>query len=83
MRGIVLSLAAVSGLGVALVGGRAIAAGRAGAAQPTTATALASAAAPAAAGPVWYGGTLAPIVVVATVPPGSSRRATQCDRAGG
>jgi hypothetical protein len=82
MRGIVLSLAAVSGLGVALVGGRAIAAGRAGAAQPTTATALASPAA-AAAGPVWYGGTLAPIVVVATAPPESSRHATQCDRAGG
>jgi hypothetical protein len=81
MRGIVLSLAAVSGLGAALVGGRAIATGGSGPAQP--ATAAATRAVPERdAGPIYFGGRLAPIVVVATVPAReTARKAQECERA--
>lgn len=82
MRGIVLSLAAVSGLGVALLGGRGIATGPKGPARPTTATAPSTPSA-ASEGPVFYGGTLAPIVVVAAAQTKTAQAAQQCDRTGG
>jgi hypothetical protein len=71
MRGIVLSLAAVSGLGAVLIGSRGIAAVRGGPAQPAVAAAT-RATLEGTAGPVYYGGRLAPIVVVATAPPEAS-----------
>lgn len=82
MRGIVLSLAAVSGLGAVLIGTRAIAAGRGGSAQPAAVVATPPATREAAAGPVFYGGRLAPIVVVATAPrQTAARQAQECVRA--
>lgn len=69
MRFLALSLGAVGSLGVVALGGRTIAADRTAhmRSAPTAAPAVAAAAAPAA-DRVWYGGTLAPIVVVADVP---------------
>jgi hypothetical protein len=81
MRGIALSLAAVSGLGAALLGGRAITPARGGSARPAAVKAPATA--EAAAGPVWYGGTLAPIVVVASAPhTAAARQGHECLRSG-
>lgn len=82
MRGIVFSLAAVSGLGAALVGGGAIASGPGGPADSRpTAEATTGAAPTTAAGPVYYGGRLAPIVVVAAPLPPRPAPATQdCPR---
>jgi hypothetical protein len=62
MKSIAQSLVTVFGLGVAVVGGRDMLAGRA------NHTSAAVAVAPAA-GKVWNGGTLAPIVVEATAAP--------------
>ena len=72
MRGIVLSLAAVSGLGAVLLGSRAIAAGGGERARSTTAAATVPVTRVADEGPLWYGGTLAPIVVVAWAPRSSA-----------
>jgi hypothetical protein len=63
MKSIAQSLVTVFGLGVAVVGGRDMLAGRA--AHTST---VPTAAAPAAS-KVWNGGTLAPIVVEATAAP--------------
>ena len=69
MRILALSLGAVGSLGVVALGGRTIAADRTDHArrapivEPAVATPVAS-----AADRVWYGGTLAPIVVVADPP---------------
>jgi len=64
MRGIALSLAAVMSLGVAVAGGRATAADRAAHGRPVATPKVPAAAVPA--GRVWYGGRLAPIIVVAS-----------------
>jgi hypothetical protein len=84
MRNIALSLGAICSLGVMALGGRAIAGGR---------TALSHRAAPAdsalvqpagsSADRVWYGGTLAPIIVVAAAPEAPrAHRAPDCPDAG-
>lgn len=83
MRGIALSLAAVSGLGVVLLGGGAIAGSRDDRAQPVTKASSVAPAPEAAAGPVWFGGTLAPIVVTAAPPKAAvARRTHDCVAAG-
>lgn len=73
MRFLALSLGAVGSLGVVALGGRTIAADRTALARraPIAESAIAApAVAPAVSADdrVWYGGTLAPIVVVADVP---------------
>jgi hypothetical protein len=83
MRGIVLSLAAVSGLGAVLLGGRAVAAGGGEPARSTAAATTVPATRAADEGRLWYGGTLAPIVVVASAPqPVAARQGHECLRAG-
>lgn len=69
MRFLALSLGAVGSLGVVALGGRTIAADRTALARraPIAESAVAAPAV-SAADRVWYGGTLAPIVVVADVP---------------
>ncbi len=82
MRGIALSLAAVMSLGVAVAGGRATAADRAAHGRPMANPEVPAAA--AAAGRVWYGGELAPIIVVASPPERSGTRpARSCPPVGG
>jgi hypothetical protein len=84
MRIMALSLGAVGSLGVVALGGRTIAADRA--AHPPRAPVVESAApAPAAAtvDRVWYGGTLAPIVVVADRPERTRLHAARDCPAGG
>jgi hypothetical protein len=84
MRFLALSLGAVGSLGVVALGGRTIAADR------TAHTRSAPTVAPAVAAPVasdadrvWYGGTLAPIVVVAHVPePAPARAVRDCPARG-
>lgn len=82
MRGIALSLAAVLSLGVAVAGGRATVADRAAHGRP-----MANPEPPAAAssaGRVWYGGKLAPIIVVASPPErAAARTAGSCLPVGG
>lgn len=72
MRILALSLGAVGSLGVVALGGRTIAADRTDHARraPIVAPAIAAPAiaTSSAADRVWYGGTLAPIVVVADPP---------------
>lgn len=69
MRTIAISLVAAGSLGLMALGGRAIASDRMPRARHGVAadSALLTSAAPAASR-VWYGGTLAPIVVQATAP---------------
>ena len=68
MRGIALSLVTVASLGVVLLGGRAIAADRATQLQrvvrSSTEPAVGAWPVGSPAGRLWYGGTLAPIIVV-------------------
>ena len=81
MRGIALSLAAVLCLGVAVAGGRATAADRA---AHNRLVADPEAPSMSSAGRVWYGGTLPPIIVVATPPEKSAtRQAVSCPPVGG
>jgi len=68
MRFLALSLGAVGSLGVVALGGRTIAADRTALARAPIAAPAISAPAVSAADRVWYGGTLAPIVVVADGP---------------
>jgi hypothetical protein len=69
MRILALSLGAVGSLGVVALGGRTIAADRMAHARHTPiVNAAVTAPATATADRVWYGGTLAPIVVVADAP---------------
>ena len=72
MRMLAISLVAAGSLGAMALGGRAIAADRMprGAHSGTADSALETSATPAA-GPVWYGGTLTPIVVQAVAPAGA------------
>lgn len=82
MRGITLSLAAVLSLGVAFAGARATTADRAAHNRLVADPEAAPATSPA--GPVWYGGTLPPIIVVASPPENSAtRRAVSCAPVGG
>jgi len=82
MRGIALSLAAVLSLGVAVAGGRATVADRAAHGRPMATPESPAAASPA--GRVWYGGKLAPIVVVAFPPErAATRTAGSCLPVGG
>jgi hypothetical protein len=68
MRFLALSLGAVGSLGVVALGGRTIAADRTALARAPVAAPAIAAPAVSAADRVWYGGTLAPIVVVADGP---------------
>lgn len=82
MRFLALSLGAVGSLGVVALGGRTIAADRTDLARraPIAEPAIAApAVAPAAsaADRLWYGGTLAPIVVVVDAPEHSRSHATR------
>ena len=82
MRFLALSLGAVGSLGVVALGGRTIAADRTALARraPMAEPGIAApAVAPAvsAADRVWYGGTLAPIVVVADPPEHARARAAR------
>lgn len=82
MRFLALSLGAVGSLGVVALGGRTIAADRTALARraPMAEPGIAApAVAPAvsAADRVWYGGTLAPIVVVADAPEHTRAHATR------
>ena len=82
MRGIALSLAAVMSLGIAVAGGRAIAADRAAHGRPAAKPEVPPTASPA--GRLWYGGTLAPIIVVASPPErAATRPARSCPPVGG
>jgi drug/metabolite transporter (DMT)-like permease len=82
MRGIVLSLAAVLSLGIAVAGGRATAADRAAHNRTVVNPEVPAATLPASR--VWYGGTLPPIIVVATPPERSAtRQAVSCQPVGG
>ena len=69
MRTIAISLVAAGSLGLMALGGRAIASDRMPRARHSAAadSALSTSASPAASR-VWYGGTLAPIIVEATAP---------------
>jgi hypothetical protein len=68
MRSIALSLGAVCSVGVMALGGRAIAADRTAPSHRVVPADSAAAQPAGPAGHVWYGGTLAPIVVVAASP---------------
>jgi hypothetical protein len=68
MRMIAISLVAAGSLGLMALGGGAIAADRMPRARHTVASDSALAASPTGANRVWYGGTLAPIVVQAAAP---------------
>ena len=82
MRGIALSLAAVLSTGIAVAGGRATAADRVAHNRPVANPEASPATSPA--GRVWYGGTLQPIIVVATPPERSAtRQAVSCPPVGG
>ncbi|MGH7427851.1 MAG: hypothetical protein ACREJ4_05785 [Candidatus Methylomirabilaceae bacterium] len=82
MRGIALSIAAVMSLGIAIAGDMATAADRAAHKRPAANPEVPAATVPT--GPVWYGGTLPPIIVVATPPERSATRsAVSCPPAGG
>jgi hypothetical protein len=82
MRSIAISLVVVGSLGLMALGGRAIAADRTPQARRVNRSDSAVAAAPAAAlDRVWYGGTLAPIVVEAAAPDsGTAGRKQACPR---
>jgi hypothetical protein len=85
MRSIALSLGAVCSLGVMALGGRAIAGERtAHSHRVTPADAGLIQPAGASADRVWFGGTLAPIVVVATGPeaPRAHRASRDCAAGG-
>lgn len=84
MRSIALSLGAVCSLGVMALGGRAIEADRTAPSHRVRSTdsAVAQPAGPAGQR-LWYGGTLAPIVVVATSPESPrAHRARDCGPGG-
>ena len=82
MRAIALSLAAVLSLGIAVAGGRATGADRA--AHNRLVVDPEAPSATSQAGRVWYGGTLPPIIVVATPPEKSAtRQAVSCPPVGG
>lgn len=84
MRFLALSLGAVGSLGVVALGGRTIASDHAAHArrEPTAAPTVTAPAA-STADRVWYGGTLAPIVVVAEQPEHARARAARDCPAGG
>jgi hypothetical protein len=85
MRGIVFSLATVMSVGIAVAGSRVIEADRASHGRPVTEPDAPSAVSPA--GRLWYGGTLAPIIVVASPPVRAAARpahaAHSCPPVGG
>jgi hypothetical protein len=82
MRGIALSLAAVMSLGIGVAGDRATAADRAAHNRPAANPEVPPAT--SAVGRVWYGGTLPPIIVVATPPErAATRPAVSCPPVGG
>jgi hypothetical protein len=81
LRNVTLSLGAVGCLGVMVLGGRAIAEGRPAAEVPAVDSAAASNA-PATAGRLWYGGTLAPIIVEVPAPLAKAASARPCASVG-
>jgi hypothetical protein len=82
MRGIALSLAAVMSLGVAIAGGRATAADRAAHGRLVANPEVPATASPASR--LWYGGKLAPIIVVASpLERAATRPAGKCLPVGG
>ena len=82
MRGIALSLVTVMGFGIAVAGGGAMAADRAAHGRPVAKPEVPPAASPA--GRLWYGGTLAPIIVVASpLERAATRPARSCSSVGG
>lgn len=79
MRTIAISLVAAGSLGLMALGGGAIAADRMPRVRHnSTADSALIASAPSAATRVWYGGTLAPIVVKADAPAGKAARKQDC-----
>ena len=82
MRGIALSLATVLSIGIVLLADRPTATGRAAHSARVTRPETTPAAVPAER--LWYGGTLAPIVVEAPAPNrAAARQAHRCAAAGG
>ena len=72
MRTLAITLVAAGSLGAMALGGRAIAADRMpGARHRVTTDSMVLASVAPVASRVWYGGTLAPIVVQATAPAGA------------
>lgn len=83
MRTMSLSLVSILSLGVVLAGGRAIGGGRASHTANTTANEATAKAASVAADRLWYGGTLAPIVVEGVAPVRlSTHSAASCSNRG-
>lgn len=82
MRTLAISLVVVGSLGAMALGGRAIEADRMpGAPHRVAADSAVLASATSVANRVWYGGTLAPIVVQATSPAGTKlARKPDCPR---
>ena len=84
MRNTAISLVVVGILGAMALGGRGIAADRTGHLRSgAPADSITARASNAAMGRVWYGGTLAPIVVEAQAPDAKARQHADCARAAG
>lgn len=84
MRSIAIPLVIVGSLGIMALGGRAIAADRnTSGRHASRADSAAMVATPAAVGKIWYGGTLAPVIVQVVTPQAKAvkQRAT-CPRTG-